>query len=111
MGQSEAMPTLRQLRDLGRTDLAKAIVAHGGVVIWAERVGLGLGAGQDRRPYGDREAVRDIRLVLVEHGRLPATDALRRLGYARLASYVQKRGGSRRVCAALRDQLFSAAGD
>jgi hypothetical protein len=97
-------PTRVQLESRGLHGLRYALKREG-VGYWAERLGVGLSAGQDREPYGIEEARRDIDRVVAETGRLPGEPTLRKLGYPRLATLVAGSGGVAMFCATYRVEL------
>jgi hypothetical protein len=99
-------PTRVQLETRGFHGLRNALKRKG-VRFWAERLGVGLAAGQDRETYGIEEARLDIDRVVAEVGRLPGQVALRKLGYGRLATLVTRFGGSAKFCAAHGIELSS----
>lgn len=95
------LPSSAELDGAGRSDLRRAMKLYGGAVEWAEDLGLELRPGQDRRPYTSDDARREIEEVMAYVGRLPSSGCIRGLGYRRLAAFVERMGGSRRVLAAL----------
>lgn len=97
-------PTRVELESRGLHGLRHALKRRG-VGYWAGRIGVGLGAGQDREPYGIEDARRDIDRVVAELGRLPGAPALRQLGYPRLATLVAGSGGVAKFCATYRVEL------
>lgn len=76
-----AFPTSRQFDEAERSDLRVAVSKHGGALAWSRRLGLTLGRGQDRSPYGQRDAVLDLQRVRQSHGWVPHTGELRRVGF------------------------------
>lgn len=97
IGERPYFPTAEEFERAGRHDLRNAVKKYGGTVRWAARLGKVLGTGQDRRPYGREDAVRDARKLIAEHGHLPGTEAVRQLGYPRLATFIQvQSGGTKR---------------
>jgi hypothetical protein len=103
-GNGGHFPTRVELESRGLHGLRHALKQRG-VGYWAERIGVGLAAGQDRAPYGIDDARRDIDHIVAETGRLPAAPALRKLGYPRLATLVAGSGGVAKFCAIYRIEL------
>jgi hypothetical protein len=92
----DSFPTKRQFHRAGQERLWRAIREHGGVQLWAPRVGLPLREAQRRQGLSEAEAVRQAGEVIAEHGHLPGADKLRTLGHPKLATYIYFAGGARR---------------
>lgn len=92
-------PSFTELSAAGRGDLRAAIRDFGGAPYWAHEFGLELRPGQERSPYGEADALVDAKRCIAEHGKLQSPKTVRRLGYPRLASYLQIRGGTKRFVA------------
>jgi hypothetical protein len=97
VGERQVLPTAAELNAAGRADLRRAMRLWGDAAFWAAELGVRLRPGQDRRAYTTAEAQRDFEAVLASVGAVPHAGAIRRLGYARLASYVERRGGAAAV--------------
>lgn len=94
-----AFPTRREFAEASRTDLRAAVDDFGGFDYWAWRLGLPVRPRQVASgPYSVRDAVAEAREVIAQLGYLPGARKLRQTGHGRLATEVQKTGGSRRFC-------------
>lgn len=87
-------PTSTEFEGAGRHDLRQALKNHGGVVYWADRLGVSLRPGQDRAKYTEQDALDEACELVVELGHVPGESTARRLGYGRFATYVRKHGGA-----------------
>lgn len=94
------LPSAAELEQMGQKAL-RAAMRRRSVSYWAQRLGVELHAGQDRSAYGPDEARRELFEVFRREGQWVGSNRLRELGYPRLASYVQRRGGTLAVCSAL----------
>lgn len=99
-------PTLEQFEVAGRGDLRQAVKDFGGTPYWAERLGVALGPGQDRNvPYELTDVLADTREVIGQFGRLPNSIVIRKAGFGRLSTFIEKFGGTRRFLAEHGQQL------
>lgn len=96
---ADRFPTRREFDRADRGDLRCAVENHGGVEFWADRLRLTLAPSQmAHRVYPEKQAVADARLVIAKVGWLPGAAKLRDMRYGRLATEVQRAGGSRCFC-------------
>ena len=92
------MPTMADLERPGLGGLRRAVRAQG-IGHWAERLGLPLEPGRDRRPYGIADARTEAAQVLEQQGHLPGTNRLHELGHHKLARFIVGQGGVKRFSA------------
>lgn len=89
------MPSTRELRAAGHASLASAIGREpGGTAGVARRLGLQLRPGQDRAPFTEERARREAAEVIAQLGYFPGQAKMRLIGRARLATAVEKAGGT-----------------
>lgn len=104
VGERQELPTAAELNAAGRADLRRAMHLWGDAALWAAELGFRLRPGQDRRPYTAADVRRDLEAVMTAVGVVPHAGAIRQLGYPRLASYVERRGGSAAVVETLNSE-------
>lgn len=93
------MPTLKELRNANRSDIAEGVAQHGGVRIVAQRLGLQPRSRAKLRGYWDDGDTVDtaLRAFIAEHGNngMPTQRELRDAGRADLADALVRHGGLR----------------
>lgn len=93
----KTFPTLEEFEAAKRGDLRQAVKDFGGTPYWAERLDVVLGPGQDRNiPYALCDALADSRELIGRFGRLPNSIFIRKEGFGRLSTFIEKCGGTRR---------------
>lgn len=101
LGGRQTWPRRDEFRAALRGELLAAVTAHGGAEYWAGRVGVTLGPRQHRRLLDAEQARQEAEEVIAELGYLPGPAKLRARGHGRLASFLDKRGGTRRFLIAI----------
>jgi hypothetical protein len=99
-GAAGALPTREELREAGRTDLEKAIAAHGGPAAVAERLGWAQRA-RARKPRGFWDALPNVRAEVddfcdeagLPRGTMPLKNDFVRAGRFDIARAVERWGG------------------
>lgn len=91
-------PKVAEFRAAGAMRLYKAVIQHGGIPYWAERMGFRLGIGQGDKRYLHEDAARDATAVVARCGYVPNAKKLRELGFRALANFLDHNGGYKRFC-------------
>ncbi len=97
-GNPGAMPTIDELRNAGRSDIANAVQKHDGFPVVAERLSLELTYTKKRHGYWDdfSNVAKEIFIYLQERGilgRMPTTEELVKTERSSLARAIKEHGG------------------
>jgi hypothetical protein len=93
-GGGQGWPPQPEFAAMGQVGLYKAVTSGRGTVYWAERLGVRLRPGQDRRSLDEAEALAEAREVVAELGVLPSIPRLRAMGRFKLAAYLRRTTGN-----------------